>query len=126
MKILIAEDEKEIANGIKTLLEQNGHQVFLTSNGYEALESAKQYQPDVLITDIIMPEMDGIELIIKIRKQSPEIKIIAISGGGRISAEEHLESAHNLGAMVTLKKPFSFNQLLMALETETNKLKNTN
>lgn len=119
MKILIAEDEKEIANGIKTLLEQKGHDVFVATDGHEALAFVNQNQTDVIITDIIMPEMDGIELIIKIRKQFPEIKIIAISGGGRISAEDHLESAHKLGAFITLKKPFSFHQLMMALEAET-------
>jgi DNA-binding response OmpR family regulator len=116
MKILIAEDEKEIAGGIKSLLSKNGHEVVLAQDGIQAFEYLNTNTVDLIITDIIMPEMDGVELILKIRKKHPKIRIIAISGGGRISADEHLESAFLLGAEKVLKKPFGLHELLNAID----------
>lgn len=111
-RILIIDDEEMIREGLKTTLELEGYQVLICNDGKEALRSLPLFQPDLVITDIIMPEADGIEIIITLRNMPIPPKIIAISGGGRISAGDHLKSARQLGAANTLTKPFSSAELL--------------
>jgi CheY-like chemotaxis protein len=111
-RILIIDDEEMIREGLKTTLELEGYQVMICTDGKEALRSIPLFQPDLVITDIIMPEADGIEVIITLRNMPRPPKIIAISGGGRISAGDHLKSARQLGAANTLTKPFSSAELL--------------
>jgi CheY-like chemotaxis protein len=114
-RILIIDDEEMIREGLKTTLELEGYKVLICNDGKEALRSLAIFQPDLVITDIIMPEADGIEVIITLRNMPLPPKIIAISGGGRISAGDHLKSARQLGAANTLTKPFSSAELLESI-----------
>lgn len=111
-KILIVDDEPLIREGMKQALEMEDFQVEIAGNGSEALEIINDFNPQLVITDIIMPEKDGIEVIWTLREKYPDVKIIAISGGGRISANDHLKIAKKLGANTILTKPFSTTELV--------------
>jgi YesN/AraC family two-component response regulator len=86
-------------------------------NGKEGLKLLPEVNADVLITDIVMPEMEGLEVLMTLRKKHQKLKIIAISGGGRYSATDYLETAKHMGAAKVLAKPFS-NEVLIAAVNE--------
>ncbi len=115
-KILIVDDELLIREGLEMALKMEGYMVEGAGNGQEALETLSWFKPDVIITDIIMPEKDGIELVLNVRKHDKRTRIVAISGGGRISANDHLKMANQLGANTILAKPFSIHELLAEIE----------
>jgi CheY-like chemotaxis protein len=115
MRILIVDDEDQMRALLRLMLEPAGHEVLDAANGKVALHLQKTMPADLVITDIIMPEMEGIELIRNIRKVTPHVKIIAISGGGKIDADLCLEIADKLGADRTLLKPFSKSDLLSVI-----------
>lgn len=94
------------------LLEREGYDVVESSNGNEALNKITGQLPDLVITDIIMPEQDGIGTINQLKKISKDIKIIAISGGGRMLSEDYLNIARMLGASYSFSKPFDNRELL--------------
>ena len=114
-RILLIDDEEFIREGLGKLLELKGYKVDTASNGKSALNIMKSIIPDLIITDIIMPDFDGIELILKVKQIYPDVKIIAISGGGRINADNHLAIASQLGADKVLIKPFSSDELILAI-----------
>ena len=115
-KVLIVDDEALIREGLELALRNEGYGVEVAGNGEEALQVLEHFRPDVIVTDIIMPEKDGIELVLNIRKIDKSIRIIAISGGGRISANDHLKMASQLGANSILAKPFSISDLIAEIE----------
>jgi CheY-like chemotaxis protein len=117
VNILVADDDPSIRHLYKLILDREGHEVYLANDGVEALEQAKKHDIDVLITDIIMPKKEGIETIVEIREMNPEIKIIAISGGGRRGNQDFLRMAEMVGANYTLAKPFEPHDLLKILKT---------
>ena len=104
--ILIIDDEKHVRYLLKAVLEPMGHQVGEATNGKEALQSIQRNAPALIIVDIFMPEMDGIELIKNTRCTQTDIKIIAISGMTSLDGVNVLEVAQRLGATYTLQKPF--------------------
>lgn len=116
--ILLVDDEPMIREGLKLALEMEGHRTITAADGNEAIKIAEEAKPHIIITDIIMPESDGIEVICTLKENNPDIKILAISGGGRISASDHLRIAKQLGATGVLEKPFSTAELI----SEINKL----
>lgn len=91
------------------------HELCFANNGREALRIIETRDITLLITDIFMPEMEGLELISKVRNLSPSTKIIAISGGGMLGDLQYLEFAKKLGRAQTLAKPFSKEELLSAI-----------
>ncbi len=111
-KIVIVEDDQVIRESLKEFLEINGYEVMAIESSIDLLQKISSFKPDILITDIIMPDKDGIEIIIETKKYLPNIRLIAISGGGRIDSESYLNTAKYLGADATLKKPFSHKELL--------------
>jgi YesN/AraC family two-component response regulator len=98
-KVLIIDDEPYILLMLKKMLEKAGYEVDMASNGKEGLALFEQHSIDLVITDIIMPDKEGLEIIMEMKKQRPDLKIIAISGGGRISPESYLECATHFGAV---------------------------
>jgi CheY-like chemotaxis protein len=111
-KILVIDDEGLLRDLIKKMLLRDGHQVFIANDGVEGIKSFHQFKPDLIITDIIMPEKDGIEVIMEVLKENPNLPIIAISGGRRaITADFNLDSAEMLGVKGILQKPFTHEQL---------------
>jgi DNA-binding response OmpR family regulator len=120
-KILVFDDEPYILLMIKKMLEREGHEVDLALNGREGMELFEKNKPDLVITDIIMPEKEGLETILELRKKHPELKIIAISGGGRIGPEGYLPSAKQLGADMVFQKPLVQKEFVMAVSVLLNK-----
>ncbi len=114
-RILIIDDEDELRSMLRRMLEQAGHQVTEAVNGAEGIKLYEQDRPDLIITDIIMPEKEGVETIIALRRADPDLPIIAISGGGRLETTDFLTMARKLGARRTLSKPFRRDQLLEAV-----------
>ncbi len=116
VKVLVADDEDMVRMVIKQTLAKAGIDVVEASNGREALEMQTSDPADVVITDIIMPEQEGIETIVQMRKDYPDLPIIAMSGGGRIGATDYLQAAKEFGARHVLEKPFDRKELLLAVQ----------
>ena len=115
-RILIIDDEDELRSMLRQMLEHVGHEVSEAVNGAVGIEIYERDAPDLIITDIIMPEKEGVETIIALRRADPDLPIIAISGGGRLDATDFLTMAKKLGARHTLTKPFRREQLLEAID----------
>lgn len=106
-RILVIDDDTKITEGLKRILEGDGHEVCTAPNGQDALRWFAGDPTDLVITDIYMPELDGIELIMRLRETFPEVPVIAMSGGSGLSAETVLSAAGVLGAARTLAKPIT-------------------
>ena len=115
MKILLIEDIRIERKKIKHWLEQIGCEVIEASNGVEGLERFNSSRPDLVITDMVMPEKEGVELMIELRNTFPDTKIFAISGAGVSRAGEYLPLAKGLGALRTFAKPIEKGVLLDAI-----------
>lgn len=113
--ILVIDDEEAIGQTIEAMLEDSGHRCQIASSGIEAEAIADLEHFDIAIVDMLMPEKDGIETIFAFRRRFPNMKIIAISGGGRFQNFGYLRFAREFGAAVTMQKPFIRNDLLMAV-----------
>ncbi len=114
--VLVVDDEPGMREMVKQLLLNEGYRVLEASNGKHAMEFLKNETPELVITDIIMEEMDGVEIIMEIRENYPDVKIIAMSGGSKISSEDYLESAADLGADRIFNKPFALSDMLNAIK----------
>jgi len=110
--ILVIDDDDQVRLMLRKILESEGYTVTDASDGKEGIECYRKNQADLIITDIIMPEKEGIETIIELKKEYPDVKIIAMSGGGKNSPEEYLEFAKLLGAIHSFNKPIRKNELL--------------
>jgi DNA-binding response OmpR family regulator len=114
-RILVLDDELSILLMLKKMLEKAGHVVDTALNGKEGMELFDKNKPDLLITDIIMPEREGLETIFELRRNYPDLKIIAISGGGRIGPSGYLPGAKLLGANLVFQKPLAPREFLAAV-----------
>lgn len=119
--ILVVDDDDAMRLVMTRALDRSGHQVTEASNGLEALDKLSQGSFDLIITDLIMPEMEGIELIQAIRKKHLDIKILGISGGGRSNPDSYLALASGLGANKVLAKPFEIETLLSTVNELTGR-----
>lgn len=120
-KVLLIEDEEMVRFSLRAVLESDGHEVVEASDGDEGVSQfkklAKSSQPmDLVVTDILMPKKHGYDTITEIRKISPDMKIIAISGGGEVNPKVFLDMSGFLGADQVLSKPFSSAELLTAVK----------
>jgi CheY-like chemotaxis protein len=113
--ILLIDDDVSFRDMLQLMLEELGHHVTAAGDGKEGLAAHQANPADLVITDLVMPGMEGIETIIELRKCSPTLKIIAMSGGGRIQMVDHLPTARMLGASFTLAKPFTPLELSAAI-----------
>ncbi|MGM0461710.1 MAG: response regulator [Fibrobacterota bacterium] len=118
-KILLIEDDPLIIAVIKKILEP-AYAVTAFSQGNKALHRFKEESFDLVITDIIMPEVEGMEIIMTIKDISPDTPIMAISGGGKIEAERYLMLARDMEVSCTIKKPFRNKELYEAVENILN------
>jgi CheY-like chemotaxis protein len=117
-RILVIEDDTMLRSMLQQMLVQNGHDVLVAADGMEATRLYQKHSDiDLIVTDVLMPEKDGLEVIMEIRNRLPQVKIIAISGGGRISHTDYLIAARRLGAHTTLSKPFARQELMDAVNT---------
>ncbi len=114
-RILVIEDDPQVLAMLRQTLEREGYEVIDASNGQEGIRLYREKSADLIITDLIMPEKEGIETIIELRRDFPQVKIIAISGGGRLGTEKYLQFAEELGAQRTFTKPIGRDELLGAV-----------
>ena len=113
--ILLIDDDELFRSMIRVTLEEMGHTVSEARNGQEGLVQYEASPADLVLTDLIMPEKEGIETIVELRKKHPSVKIIAMSGGGRVTPENYLHIARRLGAGRVLSKPFPSEELAVAI-----------
>ncbi|MGQ9619817.1 MAG: response regulator [Bacteroidales bacterium] len=114
--IMIVEDETEVREMLKDALSRKKYPLIEASNGKEALAKFKASLVDLVITDILMPDEDGLKVIMKLKEIKPSVKIIAISGGGKIGPASYLNIAKALGADEIIAKPFSLKTLVSRIE----------
>jgi two-component system response regulator (stage 0 sporulation protein F) len=115
-KILLVEDDALVRDMLVQVLQRASHEVTSAANGEEATKILRTIQPDIMVTDIIMPKKSGITLISEVRDKHPNMEIIAISGGGRLDPIGYLDLSESLGASVSFEKPVDKSALLMAID----------
>lgn len=119
-KILVVEDNETFLGVLSIFLTENGYEVLKSPDGKDALIQYNFHLPDIIVTDIIMPEIDGIQLLTNLLNINPGVKVIAMSGGNRGHADTYLEMAENLGACSVLSKPFELPELLKEIKRLEN------
>jgi len=114
--ILVIDDDEDIRSMMNRLLTRGGHEVRLAGGGREGYAMLEETKVDLVITDIVMAEGEGLETIAAIRKDDESVPIIAVSGGGRVPRDVYLGLAGHMGANRTLAKPFSPKDLLALVD----------
>jgi YesN/AraC family two-component response regulator len=116
LNIVVIDDDELVCETIVSFLQIAGHEVNSALDGDKGIDLVKANNPDLVITDIVMPTKEGMETIRDIKKYSPETKIIAISGQGWASGVSYLEMAERLGANATISKPFTRQDLISKVD----------
>lgn len=111
-KILIIEDDQGMREMLLKLLQKHGYEVVSAINGEEGMSLYRTFQPDLVITDILMPIKGGLRTIMELKQHASDLKIIAMSGGGTLEAEQYLNATKSLNIDCTMKKPFANDALL--------------
>ncbi len=115
-RILVIDDEKLARMVLNRMLKAGGHEVVEAENGRQGLCAFEESPVDLIVTDILMPEMEGLETIRELRRRRPEVKIISITGGGLADGRDALRAAKAFGALAVLAKPFREQELLKLVE----------
>ena len=113
MRVLVIEDNEGLRDYLRVALESEDYEVLTAADGKQALGHLNGHPVDAIVTDLFMPEMDGIEVIAAVRRQYPGVRVVAISGRPGV---DYLRIARELGVMHTLRKPFEIDELLAALK----------
>ncbi len=111
-RILIIDDERQVRELLRDILEEAGYDVAEASDGQEAMKIQKSEPAELIITDLIMPEKEGIETIRELKQSYPDVRIIAMSGGGVVGPDSYLKIAQGVGAIWTFSKPIKRDELL--------------
>jgi two-component system chemotaxis response regulator CheY len=114
-KVLVIDDDDDVRSIIQALLESEGFEVSAAADGHAGLESQRKSPAAVVVTDIFMPDKDGIETIAALRQEFPLTKIVVLSGGAPKMALDYLRVAVELGAVIAIKKPFRPQELVDAV-----------
>ena len=114
-RVLVVDDDQDVREMLRQMLERAGYGVSIATNGKEALTEYRAAPADLMVTDIVMPEKEGLETILDLRKDFPDVKIIAISGGGRLGPQNYIEMASAFGAKRTFTKPLDRKEFLAAV-----------
>jgi DNA-binding response OmpR family regulator len=121
-RILIVDDDASIRRTLHLLLSQAGYDVLQASDGLEAVRLWRDRGGDLVITDLHMPEKDGIQTIIELLSHSPGIRIIAMSGGGQTKRLDLLGNFSLLGSVLTIEKPFTISEMLATVHRALNRV----
>ena len=111
-RILIIDDDDLIRQMLRAVLEREGYDVLDASDGREGLRVFMKNPVDLVVTDLVMPEKEGLEIIIELRRNFPDLKIIAISGGGTVGGSQYLDVAGKLGADKIMGKPLKLREFI--------------
>ncbi len=111
-RILVIDDEQALRRSVVKILEREGHEVLDAADGKVGMRLLREQRPDLVISDLFMPEMDGVELLRQLRRESPELRVVAMSGGAYDGQIELLDVATGLGAAAVLRKPFELEELV--------------
>lgn len=114
-RVVLVDDDDRFRRATARLLEDANYAVIECETGVQGVKAVDAAQPHAVVTDIVMPEMEGLELTLSLRRQYPELVIIAISGGGRNVPAQYLKMAQSMGANAVLEKPFEPEDLLALL-----------
>lgn len=114
-RVLVVDDDADVRETIRQMLERTGYEVTTAADGKRGLARYREDPADLVVLDIVMPEKEGLETIMELRKSFPEVKIIAISGGGRIGPQSYIEVARALGAQRSFAKPLDRKEFLAAV-----------
>jgi len=114
-QILIIEDDSAVRELILQTLSRAGYQVLSAEDGQQGLNLFRANNPDLVITDIVMPQKEGLQTIIELKQEAPGVKVIAMSGGGRHCNVDYLKLARKFGARRTVSKPFMRDEMLAAV-----------
>jgi DNA-binding NtrC family response regulator len=114
-QILIIEDDSAVRELILQTLSRAGYQVIGAEDGQQGLNLFRANNPDLVITDIVMPQKEGLQTIIELKQEAPGVKVIAMSGGGRHCNVDYLKLARKFGARRTVSKPFMRDEMLAAV-----------
>src|SRR6185503_5182129 len=116
-RFLIVDDDEDLGSVVEMILQLDGHETVVLKRSQEAVAAQRARPADVLITDIFMPDQDGLETIQQFRREFPQVKIIAMSGGGdTLRNVSYLFSAREMGAVQVLRKPFEKEALLNVVQ----------
>lgn len=115
-RIVVVDDDPSIRRALQLLLTKAGYHVSQARDGLEALRLWREQGGDLVITDLHMPEKDGIETIVELLTYSPGVRIIAMSGGGQTQRLDLLGNATMLGAVLTIEKPFTLSEMLSLVQ----------
>ncbi len=115
-RILVIDDDSHIREMLRFLFESEGHEVMEAPEGEAAMSLHLQSPADLIVTDILMPGKEGVQTIIEFRREFPEIKIIAISGGGIVGPALYLDLAEKFGAQKSFTKPLDVDKLMVAAQ----------
>ncbi len=118
-KVLLVDDDELVRYALSHYLRKTGHEVIELDDGFKVPDLLVNEKPDIIVTDLIMPGVEGIEVIIEARRTHPDLPIIVMSGGGRKVDISILETAQFLGANASLAKPFDENELVRLIEELT-------
>ena len=113
--ILLVDDDEQFRSMLSESLRREGYDVTEAQDGREGMQLYREHPSDLIVTDLIMPEKEGLETIQEFRRDYPEAKIIAISGGSRHGSSDYLKIARTFGARQVLAKPFSRQEILEAI-----------
>ncbi len=116
IKILVIDDDELVKNMISSVLRKNNFEVVSASNGVEGVNVAKKVEPNIVLTDMLMPDKEGVETIIEVKQALPEVKVIAMSGGGQEKNMTFLQMAKKVGADCVLQKPFKPSDLVSMIK----------
>lgn len=115
VRILVIDDDPVVRGMLAEMLRREGYDVDEAEDGRAGMRRFREQPATLVITDVVMPEQEGLETLMQLRQASPTVKVIAISGGGRVGPESYLNSARTLGANAILAKPFGREELLEAV-----------
>jgi DNA-binding response OmpR family regulator len=116
--ILLIDDDESLRKALSRILQRNGYQVTTAVNGRQGIDMFAMDRFDLVITDMFMPDRDGLDVVLQLTEHNPAVKIITMSGGSQSMGENqfYLDASRDLGAMRSMKKPFSNDELLFAVE----------
>jgi CheY-like chemotaxis protein len=121
-RILVVDDDASVRTVLRNILEHEGYDVMVAPNGKVAIELNRQKQADLVITDILMPEKDGVETIVELKEECPKTRLIAMSGGGHLDPEFYLQIAKTLGVTGIFRKPIEREELLALIRESVDEV----